>query len=103
MLTLWQAEWCPYSARVRQALTELGVDFVARQVAAEKEERGAMREETGKDEIPLLVLEDGTQIDDWKQAIAHLHDSRPRPGDADRHREKSFEEAKLRDPNRELT
>jgi glutaredoxin len=34
VLELWQAEWCPYSHRVRQRLTELGLDFVAHQVAA---------------------------------------------------------------------
>ena len=103
MLTLWQAEWCPYSARIREALTELRLDFVARQVAADKVNREAMRAETGSDTIPLLVLEDGTQIDDWKQALEHLHRAYPRPDDADRHREKWFDEAAERDPNHVLT
>jgi glutaredoxin len=35
---LFQAEWCPYSHRVRQRLTELGLDFTARQVAADPDE-----------------------------------------------------------------
>jgi glutaredoxin len=103
VLTLWQAEWCPYSSRVRETLTELRVDFVARQVAADKVNRDAMREETGADEIPLLVLEDGTQIGDWKEAIAHLTSTYPRPDDADRHRQKWFDEAKERDPKHVLT
>lgn len=103
MLTLWQAEWCPYSARVREALTELRVDFVARQVAADKVNRDAMREDTGTDEIPLLVLEDGTKLDDWKQAIEHLFRTYPRPDDADRHRQKWFDEAAERDPKHLLT
>ena len=103
MLTLWQAEWCPYSSRVREALTELCIDFVARQVAADKVNRDAMREETGTDKIPLLVLEDGTQIGDWKRAIEHLHRTYPRPADADRQREKWFEDAQRRDPNHVLT
>ena len=30
MLTLYQAEWCPFSSAVREILTELGLDFVAR-------------------------------------------------------------------------
>ena len=34
MLTLYQAEWCPFSSAVREILTELGLDFVARQVEA---------------------------------------------------------------------
>lgn len=29
MLELWQTEWCPASRRVRQRLTELGVDYLA--------------------------------------------------------------------------
>ena len=49
MLTLYQAEWCPYSSAVRQRLTELGIDFVAKQVAPRQEER------EGEHEIPLLV------------------------------------------------
>ncbi|TML86014.1 MAG: hypothetical protein E6G09_04745 [Actinobacteria bacterium] len=32
MVTLYQTEWCPLSAAVREVLTEVGVDFVARQV-----------------------------------------------------------------------
>ena len=42
MLELFQAEWCPYSHRVRQRLTELGVDFVARQVEAEPDDRAVL-------------------------------------------------------------
>jgi glutaredoxin len=33
MLELWQTEWCPASRRVRERLTELGVDYVTRQVS----------------------------------------------------------------------
>ena len=35
-LELYQAEWCPYSHRVRTRLTELGVDVILRQVAADR-------------------------------------------------------------------
>jgi hypothetical protein len=31
MIELFQAEWCPYSSAVRERLTELGIDLVARQ------------------------------------------------------------------------
>jgi glutaredoxin len=103
VLTLWQAEWCPYSARIRETLTELGVDFVAKQVPADKVNRDEMREATGGDTIPVLVLDDGEQIEDWKEAIAHLARAYARPDDAERHREKWFEEAHLRDPKHVLT
>ena len=53
MLILYQAEWCPYSAAVRERLTELGVDFVARQVAPRQEDRRDVGE------IPTLETEAG--------------------------------------------
>ena len=46
-LELFQAEWCPFSHRVRTRLTELGVDVVLRQVAADRKERTAMAAATG--------------------------------------------------------
>jgi glutathione S-transferase len=57
MLTLYQAEWCPYSSAVRQRLTELGIDFVARQVEPREGERTAV------DEIPTLETEDGVRFE----------------------------------------
>jgi glutathione S-transferase len=103
VLTLWQAEWCPYSSRIRQALTEYGLDFVAKQVAAEKRNRAAMREAVGTDNIPLLVLEDGTKLDDWQAMLTWIREHHERPADADRHREKWFEDAPRRDPKHVLT
>jgi glutaredoxin 2 len=103
VLTLWQAEWCPYSSRVRETLTEYGVDFVAKQVAADKRDRHAMRAATGTDEIPLLVREDGTQLTDWQEMLNWIRTAYERPHDADRHREKWFEEARERDPKHVLT
>jgi glutathione S-transferase len=57
MLTLYQAEWCPYSAAVRQRLTELGIDFVAKQVAPRQDDRD------GEHEIPLLTNGDGERFE----------------------------------------
>jgi glutathione S-transferase len=56
VITLYQAEWCPYSSAVRERLTELGVDFVARQVAPYPEQRDDV------DEIPTLVTDDGERL-----------------------------------------
>jgi glutaredoxin 2 len=103
MLTLYQAEWCPYSSRVRETLTEYGVDFVAKQVAAERRDREEMRRAIGTDAIPLLVLEDGTLIDDWQAIIEHIRTHYERRQDTDRHREKWFEDAPRRDPKHVLT
>jgi glutathione S-transferase len=57
LLELYQTEWCPASHRIRQRLSELGVDFVARQVHVAREDRAAMREATGCDTVPTLVVE----------------------------------------------
>ena len=62
-IAVYQAEWCPFSARVRQRLTELGVPYVAMPVAAYKGERDALEEATGTQEIPVVVLADGTVLD----------------------------------------
>ena len=72
MLELYQAEWCPYSRRVRMRLTELGVDFVVRQVEADRPNRNTMRERTGADSIPVLVTEDGESITDFDEILAWL-------------------------------
>jgi glutathione S-transferase len=95
MLELYQAEWCPYSHRVRQRLTELGVDFVARQVEAEPDDRDALRKISGDTAIPVLVTDDGEVLGEPDEIIAWLderHEFRP---DAERHREKAIEEAEL--------
>jgi glutathione S-transferase len=87
---LYQAEWCPHSQRVRERLTELGVSFIARQVPAEPADREELRRKTGSDEIPALVLEDGTVINESdEEIIAHLDRRFSERADAERHRERA--------------
>jgi glutaredoxin len=59
---LYQAEWCPHSHKVRRRLTELGLDFWARQVAADPDDRDQMRQHVGTEEIPVLVPDDGEPV-----------------------------------------
>lgn len=66
MLTLYQAEWCPYSSAVRQRLTELGIDFVAKQVAPRQEDR------VGEHEIPLLTNGAGERFEGTDAIFAFL-------------------------------
>jgi glutaredoxin 3 len=103
VLTLWQAEWCPYSSRVREMLTEYGLDFVARQVPASRRDRQAMREAVDTDSIPVLVPEDGAPITEFQEILNWIREHHDRPADADRHREKWFEDAPRRDPKHVLT
>lgn len=86
MLELYQAEWCPSSHRVRERLTELGVDVVLRQVAAKREDRQAMREATGEDEIPTLVGEDGRVVRGDREILAYLDGRFPETRETSRHR-----------------
>ena len=71
-LTLYQAEWCPFSAAVREVLTELGIDVVLRQVEPWPEQRGRLREMAGTDEIPVLVAEDGRVFCGTREIFVHL-------------------------------
>jgi glutathione S-transferase len=87
---LYQAEWCPHSHKVRQRLTELGLDFIARQVPAEPDDRSEMKRRVGTDEIPVLVHE-GEAICGEDDILEYLDEFEERP-DASSHREKSREE-----------
>ena len=72
MVELWQTEWCPASSRIRQRLTELGIDYIARQVPVEREQRLLLRERTGSDSIPVLVATNGEVIDGEDAITAYL-------------------------------
>jgi glutathione S-transferase len=88
---LFQAEWCPHSHKVRQRLTELGLDFTARQVAADAEERSALEALAGTREIPVLLTGDGTPLCGEEAILDYLtaHEER---ADAAEHRAKAREE-----------
>ena len=90
---LYQAEWCPHSHRVRQRFTELGVSFIARPVPADPADREEMRRKTGTDEIPALLLEDGSAITGGADAILeHLDEHFSERSDASAHRGRAREE-----------
>jgi predicted GNAT family acetyltransferase/glutaredoxin len=82
MLTLYQAEWCPFSSAVREVLTELGLDFVARHVEAWPEEREAMRVQVDTDQIPTLVADDGSVHVGTRRIFAYLETFQSPPGAA---------------------
>jgi uncharacterized protein len=73
VLTLYQTEWCPFSSAVREALTELGLDFVARQVEPWPKERNELRRVASTDQIPVLQAEDGRLYRGTREIFAHLH------------------------------
>ena len=77
MLTLYQAEWCPFSSAVREVLTELGLDFVARQVEPWPEQRAALLERSGSDQIPALETEDGRFVHGTRAIFGYLQEREP--------------------------
>jgi glutathione S-transferase len=103
MLTLYQAEWCPFSGAVRELLTELGLDFVARQVEPYPEQREAMQRELETDEIPALVTEDGRLFCGTREIFGYLADlPRWEHGPAHRERYADHRAARERDATGQL-
>ncbi len=70
-MKLYQAEWCPFSHRVRAKLTELGIDYKIVNVPAASKKREQLEEIAGTRAIPVLV--DGERvITDSGEAIYYL-------------------------------
>jgi glutathione S-transferase len=90
-MKLFQAEWCPHSHAVRQRLTELGLDFVARQVPADPDARGELERVAGTNEIPVLVADDESVYCGDDEILDYLDEFEER-ADADDHRAKAAEE-----------
>jgi len=86
---LWQTEWCPASHRVRQRLTELGVDCVLRQVEPAPEQRDRLKAETGATSIPVLRCPDGTVVVGEAEILSYLDGHLKEPPLADAHRERA--------------
>jgi glutathione S-transferase len=91
MLTLYQTEWCPYSHQVRQRLTELGIDYIARQVPAQRDDRAELRQATGADRVPILVPDDGPLLEGAEAIIRYLSERFEEPADAELHCAKAQE------------
>lgn len=73
MLKLYQAEWCPYCARVRSRMTDLGITYITANVPRAKPDRKELMEISGQTGVPTLVTEEGKVIaDDDDAIIAYL-------------------------------
>jgi glutathione S-transferase len=79
MLELFQTEWCPASRRIRQRLTELGLDYVNHQVPVEREQRA----------VPTLLLEDRSALVGEDAILAYLARHYEESEQADAHRAKA--------------
>jgi glutathione S-transferase len=86
MLELFQTEWCPSSRRIRQRLTELGLDYLNHQVPVERKERTLLFELTGSDTVPTLLLEEGSALVGEQEILAYLERHYEESEQAEAHR-----------------
>jgi glutathione S-transferase len=86
MLELFQTEWCPASHRVRERLTELGIDYVNRQVPVEPEARTTLLRVTRSTTVPALVPDTGNAVVGEENILAYLaeHFAVPEAAEAQR-------------------
>jgi glutathione S-transferase len=86
---LFQTEWCPASRRVRERMTELGVDYVTRQVPVERERRARLERATGAATIPALIVDLGPAVIGEDEILAYLDVQYALPDEAEAHRVKA--------------
>ena len=84
MPTLYQTEWCVWSHRVRQVMTELCVTFTCVNVPPSREGRARLLEVSGQDQIPVLVDDDDEVIVGSDSIIEHLRKRHERTPYSDR-------------------
>jgi glutathione S-transferase len=89
MLELFQTEWCPASRRIRQRLTELGLDYLNHQVPVEREQRAVLLGLTGSDIVPTLLLGDGSALVGEEAILAYLARHYEESEQAEAHRAKA--------------
>ena len=89
MLELFQTEWCPASRRIRQRLTELGLDYLNHQVPVEREERTVLFARCGSDTVPTLLAEDGAALVGEREILAYLERHYGESEQAEAHRAKA--------------
>jgi glutathione S-transferase len=78
-IVLYQAEWCPYCARVRQALTDLLLDYKNVNVPRNHADRTLLREMFGTTGIPSMIDGEVKIADDDDAIIAYLRETYSKP------------------------
>lgn len=62
MLELYQFEECPHSQKVRQQLSDWGIDYILRNVPQDLEKRTQLMKVSGQAKVPTLVDSDRERI-----------------------------------------
>ena len=71
-IVLYQAEWCPYCARVRSVMTDLLLDYKIVNVPRDRAQREIVEQVSGQRGIPTLVDGETVIADDDDAIIAYL-------------------------------
>ncbi len=71
-IVLYQAEWCPYCAKVRSVMTDLLLDYKVVNVPEEHGERTILKELFGVTGIPSMIDGDVKIADDDEKIIEYL-------------------------------
>lgn len=71
-IVLYQAEWCPYCAKVRSAMTDLLLDYRVVNVPEDHAKRTNVKEIFGVTGIPSMTDGDVKIGDDDDAIIAHI-------------------------------
>ncbi len=71
-IVLYQAEWCPYCARVRSKLTDLLLDYKVVNVPRDHAERTNVKELFGVTGIPSMTDGDVRIADDDDAILAYV-------------------------------
>ena len=76
MIELFQYEGCPDCGRVRQKLSEMMLDFVARQVPLDPAHRTRLELATGQHDVPALIdPEQGMIVTEADDIIDYLEET----------------------------
>lgn len=71
-IVLYQAEWCPYCARVRSAMTDLLLDYKVVNVPEDHSQRTVVKDLFGATGIPSMTDGDVKIADDDDKIIEYL-------------------------------
>lgn len=71
-IVLYQAEWCPYCARVRSAMTSLLLDYKVVNVPEDHSKRTVVKDLFGVTGIPSMTDGDVKIADDDDKIIEYL-------------------------------
>jgi glutaredoxin 3 len=70
-IVLYQAEWCPYCARVRATMTDMLLDYKIVNVPRSHAEREIVQKVSGQTSIPVMV-DGATVLTDDDDIIPYL-------------------------------